>query len=1047
MRKRAGKSSATVPAPQPQQASPLRAPLAARLLDGLLLVLLVVVAVLLGCYEMGDTDVWWHLRGGQWTLEHGRPPDLDPFTFGSADKPWIDIHWLYEVVLALAYRAGGVSALVLLAAAVGGLAFLAVVCARRRQWPAAVAVFCWLPALVLFAFRLDPRPEIFSLLYLGCFLAVLWRAEERPVLAWLLVPLQLLWVNMQGLFVLGPVLLVMFLAARGARLLWQRIRPSALPLPASESAPGGVLPDAEERRWWKHVGGATAAVVVACLVNPYFLDGARFPFDLYPKVTEAGNPYKKYIDELQSAHDFVSEATPRVAGGNWFFLSCYFLMLLLPVSFLYPALWRAWRAADQPPRPATWHAGLAGVVGLLALNTLTLSGRGPGWLVALGDNVPLLLLGGGAAAAILLGRRAPATRVLAGVAGVGLALLILWLQGQLLGQGRGLLSFTATDALPGEEQKPTTKMLLLPLIVVGLWLAGEVLSRGGNLFRALVAGAFAYLALQALQNWTRFALAAGAVLSWNFGEWAAEVARAGGGLRTRAAWGLRIGLAGVLGLWVTLLATDRYYSLTGEVRHFSLREEPLAFAHDAVKFAGRPGLPERAVVFGLGQTGLYDFYNAPRCKPFMDGRLEMPDRRTFETYVNLEDWLRLNDPRWQQVVADMGWPLILLEHTKNHGAEAALLAHPGWRCVYFDALAAVFVPRGKVDETAFPTVDFAARHFAEPAAASIPAVRGAARRELKALFNLAATLPRTPQVAHLRRAEAWRWRIPLLLAALDRGRLALEEKQAEGEVWMMLGTTYWNLLPDLGEPPPTPAAPWNLERGIFWAQATYCLRRASDEDPGRASIWDALARAYGARNMADAWLTAKERWLETYSKVTGAQRREIAAVRERIGRGRLPHASPEQTPALAVRLMNGGRPLLAARLLEDAERRETAGWDWAFAERVAGLYMHLGRPADARRVWEQARNCPSQAARLCRLAATFWVERDFDTALRLFEQARKADPKLPDACWGLAVLRAQLGKAQAALDACDAALQLTLTPGQRSDLEGWRRLLLAQRHP
>src|SRR6516162_10582715 len=89
-----------------------------RLLDGLLLLLLVAVAFLLGCYEMGDTDVWWHLRGGQWILEHGRVPDLDPFTFGSADKPWVDIHWSYEVILVLAYRAGGASALVFLGEAV-----------------------------------------------------------------------------------------------------------------------------------------------------------------------------------------------------------------------------------------------------------------------------------------------------------------------------------------------------------------------------------------------------------------------------------------------------------------------------------------------------------------------------------------------------------------------------------------------------------------------------------------------------------------------------------------------------------------------------------------------------------------------------------------------------------------------------------------------------------------------------------------------------------------------------------------------------------------
>src|SRR5262245_23426070 len=184
------------------------------MLDGLLLGLLVLTAFLLGCLEMGDSDIWWHLRGGQWILEHGRVPHLDPFTFGSADKVWIDIHWGYEVVLALAHRAGGVADVVLLAASAGSAAVLAALTARRRAWPVVAVVLCCLPALVLLSFRLDPRPEILSLLCLGCYLGVLSRVDDRPALVWLLPLVQLLWVNVQGLFILGPFLVGLRLVAR-----------------------------------------------------------------------------------------------------------------------------------------------------------------------------------------------------------------------------------------------------------------------------------------------------------------------------------------------------------------------------------------------------------------------------------------------------------------------------------------------------------------------------------------------------------------------------------------------------------------------------------------------------------------------------------------------------------------------------------------------------------------------------------------------------------------------------------------------------------------
>jgi len=516
------------------------------LLDNLLLIFLVAVAFLLGCYEMGDSDIWWHLRGGQWILENGRVPGLDPFTFGSSDKLWVDIHWSYEVILALAYRAGGVGALVLLGATVGAAAFLAVVTARRGDWPVAVTVLCWMPALILLSFRLDPRPEIFSLLYLGCYLAVLWRADERPSILWLLPVLQVLWTNVQGLFILGPILLGMFVVARGARLLWLRSR-------------GEWSWTLEERRRWKHTGGVMLAVAAACLVNPYFLKGAWFPFDLFPKVADPNNPYKKYIDELKSPADRVREDTLRVLGRNGFFLDLYFLLPLLPLSFLYPAAWRAWRTPrpqDKKSRrapetsvslrqertfrrtafpgrpdgqgspsyvskfaagaivPATgvWLIGLAAVIALLVLSTLTLSGGGPAWLNAAGANVPLILVLGGGITALALLKRCPPVAALVGVGGTALAAYMVWLDVTILGSGRGVFADITSP-----------RQALGPLTVAGIFAGAFVLRWQGDLFRILLAGAFSFLAVQALQNWTRFALVAGTVLTWNFAEWAVEL--------------------------------------------------------------------------------------------------------------------------------------------------------------------------------------------------------------------------------------------------------------------------------------------------------------------------------------------------------------------------------------------------------------------------------------------------------------------------------------------------------------------------------------------
>jgi tetratricopeptide (TPR) repeat protein len=1015
-----------------------------RFIDLLLLAFLVVIAFLLGCYEMGDSDIWWHLKGGEWILENGRVPDLDPFTFGSADKRWIDIHWSYEVILALTYRAGGVGALILLAAAVGALAFALCLKARRREWSVFAAVLCWMPALVLLAFRLDPRPEIFTLLYLACFLAVLGRAEERPTLLWLLPLVQILWVNVQGLFILGPILVGLFVAAHGAQAIWLRLRERAWP---TEQLP------------WLHLGGASVSVVAACLVNPYFLDGARFPFDLFPKVAEAGNPYKQYIDELMSPRDYVMDSTPSIAGRNWFFLSFYFLLLLLPLSFILPALWRAWRGVARPesgepgssalgssirelthparqtqgvPRnlPSShglvWIGGLATAVLLLMVRLLTLSPKTPPWLILLGDQVWLIFLLGGAALAILMRKRSSAAVLFALLAGAGMGSWIQWLQSDLL---------LSASSVPGSI---ASSPLAIPLLLLSAAAGFLVLRWEGSLFRIFLALAFAYLSLQALQNWSRFALVAGTVLAWNFGEWARELAA--GWKPTRVTqgfgWTMRAALLTTLGMWISALIGDRFYTHTGEPRHFAFREQPLEFAHEAALFAGQPGLPERALVYGLGQTGVYVFHNAPRCKPFMDGRLEMPDRETFETYVAIENGLRRKDTSWEKAVAALGNPLLLLEHQGNFSSEALLLTHPNWECVYHDALASIFIHRDdKTYGGQFPAVSFAARHFTRPLAPPVPEVRGAAAREEKALFNLAASLPRSPEVT-------WQWRIPALWLALDRAGLAIDEEPARPDVWVLMGNCYWNLNPDLSSRPLSPAEEWNLERGVYWAQATYCSRRAAEMQPDHGPAWRYLYESYRARQMVDAHVDAGEHWLSTDPKIPASAREQVASLRQALQTAaRQESFTRAGARALVEHLLQSNRPAAAIAVLENTDLPQVL--DWKFAERVAGIYMHLGRPADARRIWAAARECPSPATRLARLGSTYWLERDFVSALRYFQEARGADPHLTEASWGLAFLHAELGNLKEALASCREGLQASPNARQRSDLEALQHLLLS----
>src|ERR1700733_9062050 len=82
-----------------------------------------VAVVFLGLFAMAarnvtDPDVWWHLRTGQYIVEHTSVPHTDPFSYTRAGKPWVAHEWLTEVLLFETERVAGLGALIVIFSAV-----------------------------------------------------------------------------------------------------------------------------------------------------------------------------------------------------------------------------------------------------------------------------------------------------------------------------------------------------------------------------------------------------------------------------------------------------------------------------------------------------------------------------------------------------------------------------------------------------------------------------------------------------------------------------------------------------------------------------------------------------------------------------------------------------------------------------------------------------------------------------------------------------------------------------------------------------------------
>ncbi|HEX8200838.1 MAG TPA: hypothetical protein VF590_10140, partial [Isosphaeraceae bacterium] len=198
----------TAPSRAPAPARPRRPAMAPeRILDAALVVTFLALTFLLGVFPLKDVDFWWHLKTGDLIRQTGRIPHHDLFTYTVPDHAWIDLHWGFQVLLSWGYQHAGVVGLNLAKCAITCAAVLLLLSARRRDWPLGAMLVAWVPGLVLLGGRMYVRPETLTLLDLAAFLAVLERWQEQPRLAFVLPVVQVTWVNTQGLFVLGPIVL------------------------------------------------------------------------------------------------------------------------------------------------------------------------------------------------------------------------------------------------------------------------------------------------------------------------------------------------------------------------------------------------------------------------------------------------------------------------------------------------------------------------------------------------------------------------------------------------------------------------------------------------------------------------------------------------------------------------------------------------------------------------------------------------------------------------------------------------------------------------
>ncbi len=163
-----------------------------------------------------DPGVFWHTAFGEKIISGGGIPVVDEHSLTRFGKTWLDLQWLGECGMALAYRIGGWDTLLLLGA-ITLAAIYAWLAKRFVDSGLSIVVGGAILAIVLSAssHHFHVRPHLASIAFLGLTVALLVDIESRrkPLksLLWL-TPLFVIWANIHG-GVLGGLATLVFVVA------------------------------------------------------------------------------------------------------------------------------------------------------------------------------------------------------------------------------------------------------------------------------------------------------------------------------------------------------------------------------------------------------------------------------------------------------------------------------------------------------------------------------------------------------------------------------------------------------------------------------------------------------------------------------------------------------------------------------------------------------------------------------------------------------------------------------------------------------------------
>jgi tetratricopeptide (TPR) repeat protein len=225
---------------------------------------IILLALLLGVRHIVETPTLVHIRSGEYLTSNGiLPPANDVLSYTATESSWINLSWLFDIIVATCYGLGGDTSLSVFTGILAAIMFYLLINISRKDSPTWWNAVCAGIALAVVNDQFTVLPEIITLLGTVWVVRGLnkWSEDANPKTLWCLVISIAIWSNLDPRAYIGCVLMLGY-------LIGTIIRPMA------SDADKPPLPT-------RDLVITTVVGLLALMVNPFHWNAWLSPVSIY----------------------------------------------------------------------------------------------------------------------------------------------------------------------------------------------------------------------------------------------------------------------------------------------------------------------------------------------------------------------------------------------------------------------------------------------------------------------------------------------------------------------------------------------------------------------------------------------------------------------------------------------------------------------------------------------------------------------------------------------------------------------------------------------